>query len=122
IESLREVRVGLFAVDEAHCISQWGHDFRPDYLRLAEAARALGRPQLIALTATATPTVRADICAQLGLEAPASFVAGFDRHNLALRVLHCKTGRERVGEAARIAADAVGAGIIYAATRKNVEQ
>jgi len=122
VESLREIEVSLFAVDEAHCISQWGHDFRPDYLRLAEAARGLGRPQVIALTATATPAVRADIGAQLGLESPASFVAGFDRHNLALRVVHCKTERERTGEAARLAAEAVGAGIIYAATRKGVEQ
>ena len=122
LEALREVKVSLFAVDEAHCVSQWGHDFRPDYLRLREAAEALGRPQIIALTATATPFVRSDISEQLGLRSPANSIAGFDRHNLALRVLHCKTERERTLQAAAIAQAAVGSGIIYAATRKNVEQ
>jgi ATP-dependent DNA helicase RecQ len=122
VEALRGVPVALFAVDEAHCISHWGHDFRPDYLRLKEAVAQLGHPQVIALTATATPAVRADIAKQLALQEPASFVAGFDRHNLTLRVVHCKNERERLNRAAQIAEQATGAGIIYAATRKTVEE
>src|SRR4029079_3416986 len=70
MDSIAETRVRLFAVDEAHWISHWGHDVRPDYLRLKEAAERLGRPQIIALTATATPQVRADISEQLGLTDP----------------------------------------------------
>jgi ATP-dependent DNA helicase RecQ len=126
VEALRGVEVSLFAVDEAHCISQWGHDFRPDYLRLKDAVAQLGqngqRPQLIALTATATPAVRRDIAKQLALHNPASFIAGFDRHNLTLRVVHCKSERERLNRAAQITEQAGGAGIIYAATRKTVEE
>lgn len=114
--------VRLFAVDEAHCISRWGHDFRPDYLRLGEAARGLGRPQIIALTATATPQVRDDIVKQLGLERPRIFVAGFDRPNLRLQVVHVKSERDKLHAATRIVSEALGAGIIYAATRKGVEQ
>ncbi len=121
IDALKPVKLSLFAVDEAHCISHWGHDFRPDYLRLREAAESLGRPQIIALTATATPAVRSDIGKQLGLKDPASFIAGFDRHNLTLRVEHCKTERERVDKAFQIARYSNGSGIIYAATRKTVE-
>lgn len=126
VEAMRSVQVSLFAVDEAHCISQWGHDFRPDYLRLKDAVAQLGqngnRPQVIALTATATPTVRADIAKQLALEEPASFVAGFDRHNLTLRVIHCKNENERLRRTAQLAEQATGAGIVYAATRKTVEE
>jgi ATP-dependent DNA helicase RecQ len=126
VEAIRGVEVSLFAVDEAHCISQWGHDFRPDYLRLKEAVAQLGQngknPQVIALTATATPAVRADIAKQLALNDPVSFTAGFDRHNLTLRVVQCKNEHERMARAAQIAEQATGAGIIYAATRKTVEE
>jgi len=129
VEALKQVTISLFAVDEAHCISQWGHDFRPDYLRLRAAVEALSqgsqdskRPQIIALTATATPTVRADIGVQLGVEDAASFVAGFDRPNLALRVVPCKTDRERIAHAAQIIERSDGTGIIYASTRKAVEE
>ncbi len=126
VEALRDVEVSLFAVDEAHCISQWGHDFRPDYRRLKEAIEKMGqsgqRPQVIALTATATPAVREDIGKQLELKAPASFVAGFDRHNLTLRVVGCKNDNERLNRATQIVEHATGPGIIYAATRKNVEE
>lgn len=125
VEALRGVNVSLFAVDEAHCVSQWGHDFRPDYLRLQAAAETIGqqgqRPQMIALTATATPRVREDIAAQLGLRDPASFIAGFDRPNLALRVVPCKTDNERIARAAQIIERSDGTGIIYTATRKAVE-
>lgn len=122
VEALRGVEVSLFAVDEAHCISQWGHDFRPDYRRLKEAVEKLNRPQVIALTATATPTVREDIAKQLELKTPASFVAGFDRHNLTLRVIQCKNENERLNRAAQIVEHATGPGIIYASTRKAVEE
>jgi ATP-dependent DNA helicase RecQ len=122
VESLRGCRITLFAVDEAHCISQWGHDFRPDYLRLRESADALGRPPLIALTATATPQVRSDIAAQLGLKKASSFVAGFDRHNLTLRVEPCKTDNDRLTAAYKIVKRARGAGIIYCSTRKAVDE
>ena len=87
------MNISLLAVDEAHCISHWGHDFRPDYLKLKEAATLLGRPRIIALTATATPQVREHIAAQLGLRDPKFFIAGFDRPNLSLRVVH--TGTEK---------------------------
>ncbi|HMV47485.1 MAG TPA: RecQ family ATP-dependent DNA helicase [Blastocatellia bacterium] len=122
VETLKHIQISLFAVDEAHCISQWGHDFRPDYLRLRDAVETLGHPQVIALTATATPVVRADIAKQLNLNKPESFVAGFDRPNLALRVIQCKNDKERLTHAARIIERTEGTGIIYAATRKAVEE
>jgi len=121
VESLKGCEISLFAVDEAHCVSQWGHDFRPDYLRLREAADALGRPRIIALTATATPQVRSDIAAQLGLKEASGFIAGFDRHNLTLRVEPCKTDRDRLTAAYQIVKRAKGSGIIYCATRKAVD-
>lgn len=126
VEALKTVQVSLFAVDEAHCISQWGHDFRPDYLRLRGAIDALAQdgkqPQVIALTATATPKVRDDIAAQLGLHRPASFIAGFDRPNLMLRIEKCKTDKERIARAAQIIERSDGTGIIYTSTRKAVEE
>jgi ATP-dependent DNA helicase RecQ len=122
VESLRGCKISLFAVDEAHCISQWGHDFRPDYLRLRDAAEALGRPPLVALTATATPQVRSDIAAQLGLKTASGFVAGFDRHNLTLRVEPCKSDNDRITAAYQIVKRAKGSGIIYCSTRKAVDE
>jgi ATP-dependent DNA helicase RecQ len=122
VESLNGCKISLFAVDEAHCVSQWGHDFRPDYLRLREAAETLARPPIIALTATATPQVRSDIAAQLGLKSASGFVAGFDRHNLTLRVEPCKSDNDRVTAAYQLAKRAKGAGIIYCSTRKAVDQ
>ncbi len=79
---LQRLRPRLLAVDEAHCISQWGHDFRPEYSRLGEARKKLGDPPTIALTATATEDVRADIIVQLGLRDPTVVVTGFDRPGL----------------------------------------
>jgi ATP-dependent DNA helicase RecQ len=122
MDSIAEVKVKLFAVDEAHCISHWGHDFRPDYLRLKEAAIRLGGPQILALTATATQRVRADIVDQLGLVNPRLLVAGFDRPNLALRVVHVTTEKEKLATLKRTVKNSEGAGIIYTATRKSVEQ
>src|SRR5687767_8164350 len=94
-EALRAADIALMAVDEAHCISQWGHDFRPDYMRLGDALQRLGRPQVVALTATATPEVRADIMRQLDLRDPFQCVSGFSRPNLSLNVTHCAKQQDK---------------------------
>ncbi len=120
-DAMAEVQVKLLAIDEAHCISHWGHDFRPDYLRLKKAVELLGNPQIIALTATATQKVRDDIIAQLGLENPRIFVAGFDRPNLHLRVAHPQTEKEKIVTIKTLLKNSGGSGIIYTATRKAVE-
>ncbi len=123
VEALRSIDISLFAVDEAHCISQWGHDFRPDYLRLKQSIEEIGRPQIAALTATATPYVRADIIEQLALRDPPAFVSGFDRPNLAINVVHTQKEREKIAHIKQLAASSAGgSGIIYASTRKAVEQ
>jgi ATP-dependent DNA helicase RecQ len=121
VETLRGVNLSLFAVDEAHCISQWGHDFRPDFLRLRHAIEEIGRPQIVALTATATPYVRADIIEQLALSEPRAFVSGFDRPNLSINVVHTQKEREKIVHIKALAAQG-GSGIIYTSTRKAVEQ
>ncbi len=122
VQSLTNVRLNLFAVDEAHCISSWGHDFRPDYLRLNEAILKLGRPTVLALTATATPLVRQDITKHLGLRDPAILVAGFDRPNLYLQVTQVEGDRVKMQAIAEMYHTTGGPGIVYAATRKNVDQ
>ncbi|MBA3247416.1 MAG: RecQ family ATP-dependent DNA helicase [Pyrinomonadaceae bacterium] len=121
VETLRGANVSLFAVDEAHCVSTWGHDFRPDYLRLKAVIEEIGRPQVVALTATATPFVREDIIEQLGLKNPRAFVSGFDRPNLSIRVAHTQKEREKIAHIKTLAAQS-GSGIIYASMRKSVEQ
>jgi ATP-dependent DNA helicase RecQ len=120
--ALQSIPISLFAVDEAHCISTWGHDFRPDYLRLRHVIRSLGSIRTLALTATATPYVRSDIIQQLGLERPQTFVSGFDRPNLRIEVVHTEKEREKVRRIKRLAEAHEGSGIIYASTRKAVEQ
>jgi ATP-dependent DNA helicase RecQ len=122
LDALQSIRVSLFAVDEAHCISTWGHDFRPDYLRLKSVVQTLKGTQTLALTATATPYVRSDIVQQLGLAQPETFVSGFDRPNLTIDVVHTEKEREKVGRIKRLAKTHDGSGIIYASTRKAVEQ
>ena len=122
VEALKPAGISLFAIDEAHCISTWGHDFRPDYLRLRFAVAALGKVQTIALTATATPYVRSDIIQQLGLVNPPAFVSGFDRPNLSIEVIHTEKEREKAAHIKRLALTHKGSGIIYASTRKAVEQ
>jgi ATP-dependent DNA helicase RecQ len=86
VDKLRQARLGLFVVDEAHCVSQWGHDFRPDYFRLADAARALEAKAIVASTATATPRVATDVVRRLKLEDPLRVATGFDRPNLSFAV------------------------------------
>jgi ATP-dependent DNA helicase RecQ len=122
LEELREAEPSLLVVDEAHCISEWGHDFRPDYLRLGTFAAELGHPTLLALTATASPPVRREIVERLGMEEPAIFVRGFDRPNLHFGV-HRFTeehGKERALVEAVQAAEKPG--IVYIATRRASEE
>jgi ATP-dependent DNA helicase RecQ len=125
VEALGPLSIALFAIDEAHCISQWGHDFRPDYLRLKSVLHELGQPQVLALTATATPEVREDIVTQLGLgqggrQPPQVFVSGFARRNLTLAVAHVRSKAEKLGRILQAVRDH-RTGIVYCATRKNVE-
>ena len=120
--ALRSINISLFAVDEAHCVSTWGHDFRPDYLRLKNVIESLGNTCTLALTATATPYVRSDIIQQLGLKSPQTFVSGFDRPNLSIEVVHTQREREKISRIKRVAQGHPGSGIIYASTRKAVEQ
>ncbi|HKO97005.1 MAG TPA: RecQ family ATP-dependent DNA helicase [Pyrinomonadaceae bacterium] len=122
LDALQSISISLFAVDEAHCISTWGHDFRPDYLRLKAVSKSLKARQTLALTATATPYVRSDIIQQLGLEKPQTFVSGFDRPNLTIDVVHTEKEREKIARIKRLAKSHEGSGIIYASTRKAVEQ
>jgi ATP-dependent DNA helicase RecQ len=130
LEALKSLHISLFAVDEAHCISSWGHDFRPDYLKLKSVIQMLNASgsgtQTLALTATATPYVRSDIIEQLGLVGPRTFVSGFDRPNLTIDVVHTEKERDKVARIKRLARrggeDSEGSGIIYASTRKAVEQ
>jgi ATP-dependent DNA helicase RecQ len=116
-------RVGLFVVDEAHCVSQWGHDFRPDYFRLGDAARYLGASAIIASTATATPQVARDIEARLGLRDPVRVTTGFDRPNLDFAVVPCTTAKVKHRRiAAALAAPGATPAIVYAGTRKGVDR
>lgn len=121
MEALKQVPIALFAVDEAHCLSQWGHDFRPDYLRLASAVEELGHPQTAAFTATATPTVRDDIQKTLALSDPFVSVSGFERPNLSLRVVQCEKKAIKFTRM-RAVINAHRTGIVYCATRRNVEE
>ena len=122
LSALQAVKISLLAVDEAHCISTWGHDFRPDYLRLKEVIRSLGGVQTVALTATATPYVRSDIVQQLGLRKPQTFVSGFDRPNLSIKVVHTDKVIDKVTSIVNLARRSDGSGIIYTSTRKAVEE
>jgi len=116
---LKGVDIRLLAIDEAHCLSQWGHDFRPDYLRLGKVRVALGCPTTMALTATATPEVQKDIVETLGIETR-PFIQGFDRENLILEVVDVDGKKHKDG----LLQDLVlpGPSLVYCATRKNVER
>lgn len=114
------VKVSLFAVDEAHCVSQWGHDFRPDYLRLGSVIEKLGMPQVAAFTATATEQVRNDIIEQLRMKDVEVIVRGFARENLSFVITHCD---KQLAKFRRLHAliQEHKTGIIYCSTRKKVE-
>ena len=123
LEAVSHAGVTLLAIDEAHCASEWGHDFRPDYARLGHfRSRYLNGVQTIALTATATPHVRTDIKAILGMESPREFVTGFARTNLRFTVENCKSDREKNDALLAFIKNQPGSGIIYAATRKRCEE
>lgn len=126
LAQLAAAKPALIVIDEAHCITEWGHDFRPDYARLAEVIEKLGRPTLLALTATAAPPVRQEIIEKLGMQKPEILIAGFDRPNINLSV------RRYAGEGSKHMAllqevqealqNGDAPGIVYAATRRHAEE
>jgi len=123
LDMLGHVKPARLAVDEAHCISEWGHDFRPDYRRLKDFRAEMGRPPIIALTATATPRVQADIIESLGLTSDEVdlHVHGFDRPNLSMRVMYAPNRAEKDAFVGEFLRDEQGAGIVYTGTRRAAE-
>ena len=120
-QALQRAEPGLFVVDEAHLISQWGHDFRPDYMLLGAQAEAIGAPIRLALTATAAPPVRQEIVRRLGLRDPEVVVGDFDRPHIHLSVRHVRTLPDKQHELVRAAGELAGAGIVYAATHADAQ-
>ncbi|HXB16788.1 MAG TPA: RecQ family ATP-dependent DNA helicase [Solirubrobacteraceae bacterium] len=121
LEWLRRARPGLFVVDEAHLVSQWGEDFRPDYLLLATHADALGAPVRVALTATAAPPVRAQIQQRLGLRDPQVVIGDFDRPQIDLAVDRVRSAKDKQRRIEQAASELSGAGIVYAATHAGAQ-
>ncbi|MFC3524490.1 RecQ family ATP-dependent DNA helicase [Marinococcus halophilus] len=122
VERLKEVNVVMMVVDEAHCISQWGHEFRTDYLKIGPVREAVGNPCMAAFTATATPEVQLDIKKQLRMEEPAEYIHSVDRVNIALFVQRCTSEREKKKELVRIIQNAPGPGLVYVTSRKKCEE
>jgi ATP-dependent DNA helicase RecQ len=122
LDRMRAVDVGLFVVDEAHCVSQWGHDFRPDYFRLADAARMLGAASIVASTATATPQVASDVVRRLALREPLHVATGFDRPNISFAVARPVGNEKRRMVAEALSADDALPAIVYAGTRAGSEE
>ena len=122
VDKLLRIGIAMLAVDEAHCISEWGHDFRPSYRRIGAIRERLLHPQTVALTATATPEVRRDIVKQLALRDAETVVGGFDRTNLTYHVVSTRDQSEKDKAAVRWLRDAPGAAVVYAPTRKAVER
>jgi len=120
-ETLQRAAPGLFVVDEAHLISQWGHDFRPDYMMLGAQATAVGAPVRLALTATAAPPVRREIASLLGLRDPQVVIGDFDRPNIYLTARRALTVREKQGHLTDAASELDGPGIVYAATHASAQ-
>jgi RecQ family ATP-dependent DNA helicase len=123
VDRLRVAEIGLFVVDEAHCVSQWGHDFRPDYFRLGEVAKAVGARSIFAATATATPRVGIDIARRLGLRDPVRITTGFDRPNLSYDVVSIGSARaKRAATLSLLREPGALPAIVYAGTRKKTEE
>jgi len=123
LQAMKDIQIGLFVVDEAHCVSQWGHDFRPDYFRLADAARWLQAEAIIASTATATPQVANDISVRLGLRDPVRVATGFDRPNLSFGVIPCASAQAKHRHIASALKEAGATpAIVYAGTRNGAEK
>jgi len=121
-EGLLSRSVSLFVVDEAHCVSQWGHDFRPDYLMLGSIVTRLGRPPVLALTATATDEVRRDIIRQLGMRDPQVTITGFARPNLRFEVRRTVNPVEKDAALKMMLRNSPGVGIVYVATVREAER
>jgi ATP-dependent DNA helicase RecQ len=121
-EKLLNRHIALFVIDEAHCVSQWGHDFRPDYLSLGGIAKRLGRPPILALTATATQEVQDDIVRQLGMEKPHVTITGFARPNLRFEVRRTVNDGLKDTIVRQILSETEGSGVIYVATVKEAER
>jgi ATP-dependent DNA helicase RecQ len=122
VERLADANVSLLVVDEAHCISEWGHDFRPDYLRIGPLVERLGSPTVLALTATASPPVREEIVERLRMRDPEVIVRGFDRPNIRLEVERHHDDRQKRRALAERVAELDRPGIVYTATRKLAEE
>jgi ATP-dependent DNA helicase RecQ len=122
LDALGRLKASRFVVDEAHCISSWGHDFRPDYRRLGDAIAACGRPPVGAFTATATPRVRLDIIASLGLRNPVGKVTGFVRENLMMSVVRCRGKAEKRESLLRRIGPGDGRSLVYCGTRKTATE
>ncbi|MEV0385839.1 RecQ family ATP-dependent DNA helicase [Nonomuraea sp. NPDC050643] len=122
VERLAQARPSLIAIDEAHCVSSWGHDFRPDYLRLGKVIERLGHPPVVAMTATAAPNVREEIVRSLGLSAPVEIVRGFDRPNISLEVRRFVRAQDKSQALIEYAASRQGLGLVYVATRRETEE
>jgi ATP-dependent DNA helicase RecQ len=122
LNDLRRTRIALFAVDEAHCISEWGHNFRPDYLKLAETARMLGAERVLALTATATPTVVKDICAGFGIPPESAVVTGFYRSNLTLCITPVAIAERDAVLQQRLGGRPPGPSIVYVTLQRTADQ
>lgn len=123
LQALSHAKLALVAVDEAHCVSEWGHDFRPDYLRIKPLLERLRPPRLAAFTATATPELRDELGVALGMEEPALFVRGFNRPNIHLRVQRARNETDRLHTLENLVRgrDGVGPALVYVATRKQAE-
>jgi len=123
MQALRQISIGLLAVDEAHCLSQWGHDFRPDYLHLAAAHQQVGAPPVVALTATATPQVQDDIVRLLNLAAAQRIITGFNRANLTFEVSYTSNPSAKLQALKNLLNDLEdGRAIIYTGTRRDTEE